>query len=82
MLLQRSASHWDAGLFVIGGVPSTLSARVVWIPSSVVRVRAEAEVAIFPRLEIVISMRGPAPTGKGEPIVVRMQLKSLAKLDT
>ncbi|UPJ54024.1 hypothetical protein IVB30_10505 [Bradyrhizobium sp. 200] len=26
--------------------------------------------------------RGPAPTGKGEPIVVRMQPKSLAELDT
>jgi|SRR5450755_891253 hypothetical protein len=80
------------GVFV-GGVLCTLSAWVIGFDSVVVRVRAGAEVTASPRLANVIPQfygkancdrketPGPAPTGKGVPVVVRLQPPQLSALD-
>jgi hypothetical protein len=80
------------GVFV-GGVLCMLSAWVIGFDSVVVRVRAGAEVTASPRLANVIPQfmakqtviakkrRGPAPTGKGVPVVVRLQPPQLSALD-
>jgi hypothetical protein len=78
----------------VGGVLNTRSAWVMDLSPFVARVRAGAEVSPSPRLASVLTRflmkrqtvitkkrRGPAPTGKGTLVGVRLQPAQLEALD-
>jgi hypothetical protein len=78
----------------MGGVLCTLSASIMGIASFVIEVRAGAEVVASSRLASVLTWfsmkrqtvitkkrRGPAPTGKGTLIGVRLQPRHLKALN-